>query len=188
MAVWRIPVVQTGPVLHAAVNVFHMQTTGAANADAQTAIDAVRDFYTTIAAHFNSTATISVGGNTRRVDVDPPTIPSVVTRQVAGTGSGSVASWQLAQVVSWRTQTAGRSYRGRTYLGPLNASVVNGNVINSSFITTAGTAATALVATGMLVIRSEWANGVKRVTPLHTPVTQYILNGTVETQRRRATP
>ena len=178
-----------------AVNVWHFTTPANSGAQVQAAVDAVRDFYTAVAAFYLNAATISIGVDARDIGTTPPTILSPTVRTVVGTASGSLTAQQLAQVVSWRTAFAGRSARGRTYLGPAATAALSGNAWSTSVTTAAQNAANALIAASIasadfqLIVHS-------RPRPLDTPpypgaeydVLSAIVNTRCETQRRRNAP
>lgn len=76
----------------------------------------------------------------------PPTIYAATTlASTSGTG-GNPLPPQLASVISWKTSSAGRSYRGRTYLGNLGQSAMStsGGVIGTA-LTAFNNAAAALL-------------------------------------------
>ena len=174
--------VGTGPF----VNVMHIQPASDALADVQAAVDVIRDFYTTIRVIYDVGTFWTIGSRVLRVDVNPDEITPVTPRGVQGSGTGGSAAPQLAQVVSWRTPLAGRSFRGRTYLGPL----AQGAIANSQLASAASTAViagiTPLVTASIIGVYSQWDHKVKRPVPLFTKITQGATSANLETQRRRA--
>lgn len=74
------------------------------------------------------------------------------TAQTSVLGSaGAAIPPQLACVLSWKTASAGRSYRGRTYLGMLGAAAQTTSVIASATVARLNTAAAALL-TGLSAV------------------------------------
>lgn len=114
--------------------------------------------------------------------------------QTLGAG-GELLPPQSAQVLTWRTALAGRSYRGRTYLSGYGTLEQVGGVWTAGHMTSINGQATAFLArynaaTGVyahwgLCVISRQLNGVVRVTPVGTDVTAYQARSTVYTQRRR---
>lgn len=178
-AIVRIPVKVTAAGRRPSYNIWHTFSATPTLAEAQAAVDALRDFYTSIAAFYNSTTTIEIGINVVEITTVPPLIRPVVIRTVVGTGGTAQAPYQLANVVSLRTANAGRSYRGRIYLGPMSSTALNGAIVNGTLVGTMQTAANTLVATGLLRVWSE-------KLAVGTVVTGAVVNTAVETQRRRA--
>jgi hypothetical protein len=111
--------------------------------------------------------------------VTPNPIIATLARTVNGTASGLAAPVQLTAVVSWRTTTAGRSYRGRTYLGPLAMAAINSPTLTSAALTAIGNASLALIGHNHLVVHSH-------KTGASTLVTSAIQTTKLYTQRRRA--
>lgn len=175
----RIPVKVTAAGRRPAYNIWHMFSPASTLADAQTAVDLLRDFYTSIAALFNSTTAIEIGANVVRITDVPPVILPVTIRNLVGTGGTTQAPYQLANVISLRTPLAGRSFRGRIYLGPISDSAMTGAIIGGALNTTMQTAAATLVASNLVTVWSEKLQN-------HTIVTSALTNTAVETQRRRA--
>lgn len=175
----RIPVKVIAAGRRPAYNIWHMLNTADTLADAQSCVDALRDFYTSIAAFYNSTTSISMGENVVEVGTTPPVVYATLVRSLVGTGGTAQAPYQLANVCSLRTGFAGRSYRGRIYLGPMSDTALNGAVLNGALVTTINTALATLIAAEDVRVYSE-------KVPVSTPVTSATNNGNVETQRRRA--
>jgi len=109
----------------------------------------------------------------------------------AGTYAGEVEASQVAAVVSFRTGLAGRSHRGRNYLAGINSGAVTGNVIATAdaagYVADYVALADAIeTVTGFKhVVCSFYTAKFPRATALTTPITQYICNTRVDTQRRR---
>lgn len=177
--VLRIPCQFTAAGRRPSYNIWHCFTTDSTTADAQLAVDALDAFYTSCAALYNSTTTIVIGTQVVEITANPPVIKAITPGSVTGTGGTAQAPYQLANVVSLRTPVAGRSYRGRVYLGPISDTALNGAIISGALVTSIQNAANTLVATGRPVVWSEKLQN-------YTVVTSAIVNGAVETQRRRA--
>lgn len=175
----RVPVLVQSSGRRPSYNIWHMNSPSSTLADAQAAVDALRDFYTTAATLYQNTTTITIGNNVVEITAVPQTIWPVVNRTVVGTTAGSAAPYQLANVLSLRTAFAGKSRRGRAYLGPIADASITGSVLNAPVMTAIGNAATTLIATGLVRVWSE-------KLLLATAVTGYLSNNTLETQRRRA--
>jgi len=180
MGIYRVPVTITNLAVVSGLgaNVWHVQPATDALVDVQAAIDGIRDFYTALAGRYNTSTTLVVGSRVLRIDVTPQPIIASTPRVVAGTDGGGAIPAQLANVVSWRTAIAGRSYRGRTYLGPFAASQLSGTVWISGLSTGIGTAAAALIAAGRIVVWSEKLQ-------VATPIIGYATDTHVETMRSR---
>lgn len=129
-----------------------------------------------------------------------------VTAQEASTGpqvvlnfsSGNVGTYasgdgaaNAAAVISWRTASIGRSYRGRTYLGATGqgAFATAQTFTSAALVAYAGAAQDlidALEAIGAtLAVLSRIALGVKRVTGVLTDIIGFVVDGVVDSQRRR---
>lgn len=182
--VLRIQATISGGIPRTAYNLWHADVGDPAGSDPQTVVDALRDFYTSAATLFPSTVTIQIGTSVTQIDATPPVILGPTIRTVAGTGTGGASAAQLAEVVSWRTPFAGKSFRGRTYLGPIAVSALTGGILSTPVTTAVQNAANALIAASnaaanwSLVVRSTKLN-------VSTVVTSGVANSKVETQRRR---
>lgn len=180
----KIVVAITGGIPRTAYNVWHVATPTTTLAEVQAAVDAIRDFYTTASTVFPTTTSVTIGTSAIEITAIPQVIWGVTPRIVAGGGGSPAQPAQLANVVSWRTAFAGRSFRGRTYLGPLGAGAITGNVITTAVNTAVQNAANALIAASnasslwQLVVWSHKLNSDEDII-------QGIANTKVETQRRR---
>lgn len=165
MGVYRIPAIISGVAISGkAANIWHMRPASDALADVQAAVDEIQTFYSSLASRYNTSTVIAIGGRVLRIDVDPQPIIPVTQRTVTGTDAGGTTPPQLANVVSWRTTLAGKSYRGRTYLGPFASSQLSGNQWTSGLATQISTSALALIAGGHLVVWSEKLQTATTVT------------------------
>jgi len=108
-----------------------------------------------------------------------------------GALTGTQEAGNAALVVSWRTDSIGRSFRGRTYVGGLDsASIATAQQVTSSFATAISGAFAALVTAvqgfgGALAVLSRFALGVARVAGLLTEITNLIVDLKIDSQRRR---
>lgn len=180
----KIVAAVTGGIPRTAYNVWHVLCTTPTLAEIQAAVDAIRDFYATASTVFPTTCSITIGTSVIEISALPPVIWGPTPRVVAGGGGSPAQPAQLANVVSWRTAFAGRSYRGRTYLGPLGAGAVTGNVMTTAVNTATQNAANALIAAS--VAASNWELIVYSHKLLGgAPVISGVSNTKIETQRRR---
>lgn len=171
--------------------VFVTMTTAPSAADLDDAIAAALDFFNDMRPNLhtsyvlqNITATdVSVANGTQTI------LP--VTTGNAGTGGGDAAAANAAVCVSLRTNFTGRSFRGRFYIGGLpQAFLLTAQTIDpivaaayagifEDFIDT-------LNAINMvLVVVSNFASGVERITALATEIISIIVDTKVDSQRRR---
>lgn len=113
-----------------------------------------------------------------------------VTPPHAGVLTGQAVSNNVAMCVSLKTAKTGRSFQGRSYIAGLQESDVNGNEFSStrttqvaaSFVTLYGT----IIAAGYEPVIASFQNGgVPRVEAVGTPWQSIVVNGRVDTQRRR---
>lgn len=175
----RIPVKIVAAGRRPAYNIWHVFNGSDTLATAQAGVDALRDFYTSIAALYNSTTAISMGENVVEVDHTPPVIYATTVRSLTGTGGTTQAPYQLANVATLRTLFAGRSYRGRVYLGPMSDTAHTGAILSGTLNTTINTALATLIGATNIRVYSEKLH-------VSTAVTSATSNTTIETQRRRA--
>jgi len=108
-----------------------------------------------------------------------------------GTNAGGEAAANAAAVISWRTNSIGRSFRGRTYIGALSEGEID------SAQTLASGTVTALIDAGIglvdamtaigavLSVLSRYADKVLRVTGLLTEIIALIVDNKIDSQRRR---
>lgn len=166
MGIIRFDARSTISGLNAAVNTWHVGTAGVpTTAEANAVLAPFKTFYDNIAVFRPTGATTSIGtrvlyfelawwtkpvgkpgtpGYVKGFFNNPPLIvPATALTSTAGTGGGQSVP-QLASVVSWKTNRAGRSYRGRTYLGPPGSTPVSGNQIAGASVTAINNAAAAL--------------------------------------------
>lgn len=111
---------------------------------------------------------------------------------LAGTAaSGSTMPNNVTPVITWVTGLRGRSYRGRTYhIGLMGGHMVGINTMSNSYITSLQTGYNALITaidglTQTLCVCSKYHNKAERVTCTLTAILNAVVNGTVDSQRRR---
>jgi len=122
-----------------------------------------------------------------------PILDVPMTTGNVGTVTGTPLTNSVAQVASWRTGLAGRSFRGRTYFpGLTDAMLVSGtpNFTSTARATNLLNAAAALqtaLSGGSyeLVVASFRHGGAPRTTAVVTPPTSIIVNTKVDNQRKR---
>jgi len=157
-------------------------------------VDAIRDFYTSIAGIYTNGTTITAG---ERVIVDPDTtkfLSSATPLLVLGTSTNDPLPAQVACVVSWRTTVAARWGRGRTYIGPLQrvALDVAGQITaaQAAALTAAGTTLIAdvgaLLPDGFLAIHNRVRAGVVQPPNTALEITGCAVNVQPDTMRSRA--
>lgn len=147
MAIFRVPVNITFPGAGSpGVNVWHIRTADPVIAtelqQANALIAYIRSFYTTIAAHYPSTTSLSLGTVT-----EEGTSREIAPTMAAVTGSGTGSAPQLLSlVVTWRTTIASRRGRGRTFLGPhCTSDMQSDGTPAPSLISDVSTASSALI-------------------------------------------
>jgi len=173
-----------GSIPRPGANVWHASVADTTNANAQLVVDAIRDFYTTIAALYSNAVTLTIGTSVLVIDSTPPLILNPTPRIVVGSSIGASLPAQLAGVVSWRTPFAGRSFRGRNYFGPISSSALTANQITNAINTSMGSAAAALIAASGA--SANWSFVVwSEKLQVATEVGSGVANTKVETQRRR---
>jgi len=113
---------------------------------------------------------------------------------LVGTSSANPLPYQTAGLVSWKTNTRGRSYRGRTYLGLFTEAFSDGRTVASGLVDAMDDFATDLItpAEGISVISRYFVDPDTHVlTPrdpgFSTRVTDHVSHPLWRTQRRRAT-
>lgn len=111
-----------------------------------------------------------------------------------GTGAGPSGSSQVAAVLTWRTNLAGRAFRGRTYLPGIPSSNISNGLIIASQLTLETTFIDAMINTFgpsgtsdnfQLGIISRFLNGVERPNPVITSVQLGVPRNVPGTIRRR---
>jgi hypothetical protein len=102
-----------------------------------------------------------------------------------GTAGGDPAPANVACCVSWKTPYANRKLRGRTYLYGLTEGHSSGSVLTSSYLALAAALATLLTTfvngTGVSVMHVVYS----RAANVMTPVTTFLIDSIVDSQRRR---
>jgi hypothetical protein len=123
--------------------------------------------------------------------IDGPVIHVTTDLPVASTNAVDPMAANAAAVISFRTSGRGRSSRGRIYVGPLAENMSeDGLHLNSSYHTTLVAAADAIPAIGdgidwTHVVVSFHLNGVAREEGYAQPVTTYLVDTAIDSQRRR---
>lgn len=154
--------------------------------------DALKIWHANYAA--NSMSSVCVLNRITVQDLTTSTGPSLdqpISPTQPGLLSGSPCPINATPVISHRTANRGRSYRGRTYLpGLAQSSQLNSTQIGTAFqaglITLAGQLASQLLLAGIThVVVSKFTGGAPRITGLSTPVTTYIVDQAIDSQRRR---
>jgi len=161
MAVWRITASGTLYAQEAWANVFHVNPGGAF--DEEAVFDAFEAFYDTAASGGGmralnpcpgevSTGVIGVRMTqlTAQAVVDPA-IPFVRTL-IADGGQNAAGGLPLdcSIIISWRTASAGRSFRGRTYLPPFHSNQIVDGASGPPHLTSATRVALAVQAEALL--------------------------------------
>lgn len=110
------------------------------------------------------------------------------------TGTGEVLPPQDSAVISWRTDTKGRSFRGRSYHpGHLESQQASGVWTSSTLVALNAMADNFLARYGPSGTYTDWqfviislsSGGVRRLNPVSTAVTAFAVSPFVFTQRRR---
>lgn len=120
-----------------------------------------------------------------------PGVEVAPTGSATGTKNEQALPTNTAAIVSLKTAYRGRSYRGRKYLCGLCEDQVNVNTLAANYKTALATAFDYFMfldtSTGPvgLVVVSRYHNGAPRAVGVSTPVTNFIIQDTVGTQRRR---
>lgn len=106
-------------------NVWHGRSTSEwpPEADGQSMIDALEQFYTDCAGFYPEGVEVAFDGVITGVGLDAGDSAQFPPWTVAGTATGNKESTALQLVVSWGTNSGGRSGRGRTFIGPLSAGI-----------------------------------------------------------------
>ncbi len=174
----------TGPVgTPPYINVFHVTGAGTTYS-LPNLVTSFLQFYTAMKTYYPNTVAWTACSSVLDLSVVPPTIVAATPSSVTGASAGSCGAAQLSQVVTWRTASAGRSYRGRTYFGPFLYSACADGIWGSGQTTALQTAAAALIS-------SIAANGSLKLCVLSrrhntvTPITSSFVRNSVYTQRRR---
>jgi hypothetical protein len=133
----------------------------------------------------------------RVVDIKPGTAATVlhgVSPAKAGTNTSESLPTQSALVFSWRSALKGRSFRGRTYMMGLGETNQAAGVWGAATVTAMDTWADSFLARysasdpashWRFGVISKFSGGLKRATPIITPVVDFAVDTEVFTQRRR---
>lgn len=174
------------------VNRFYVTKTSApSSGDLDDAIVATTDFYNDLrAAQHQSLILQNITATDVHVANGIQTILPFTTNNT-GLVTTAPAAANAALVVSLRTNFTGRSFRGRMYLGGLCAvSQTDAQNVSTAFASSVATIfsdfITALGAINQtLVVVSNYAAKVVRVTALATEIISLIVNTKIDSQRRR---
>jgi len=134
-----------------------------------------------------------IGVKLTKIATQRVTTPGVPSERIVSIDGGQNTTGGLpldvAEVITWMTDLAGRRYRGRTYLPPFNSNQLTDASgvtprITSSRLTQVKNAAEALV--GALQTADAPLGVYSRVNAAIEPVTALYVNDEWDTQRRRA--
>lgn len=180
-------------------NTFHVDVTEPINLTAVE--DAFEDFYNPSASPTgvllgctgNAFGGSIIGVQLTKIATQRVSTPGVPSERIVAINGGQNTEGGLpldvAEVITWMTDLAGRRYRGRTYLPPFNsnqltdASGVTPRITNAR-ITQVAAAAEALV--GALQTAGAPLGVYSRVNSAIEPVTALYVNDEWDTQRRRS--
>ncbi len=110
---------------------------------------------------------------------------------VAGGGGSAPLPNSNSIAYSWRTASAGRSFRGRTFHVGLMEGQIAGNELTSAAVSAIGSAYNGLIGAGVpagfeLVVVSRQHAGVPRLTGIATEVSAgFFTDNVLDSQRRR---
>lgn len=180
--------------LEEAVNSFHFRYVGdfLGQGSANALGGLVRDFYNSCLPHITGAAVLT---NIKAYDISttPASVFDVAFTPLTATPGGGPAPFQLTSVISWRSNTAGRSGRGRTYMPPPPVnSLVNNGVAGAggrpsaapALITAFNAAADAMVAAAATA-GTPMVIAASRPTPRAIGITSARVGDIYDTQRRR---
>lgn len=128
------------------------------------------------------------------VNQDSNNAPSdtlVMAPPVAGGGGATSAANNVAACASLRTDLRGRSFRGRQYWAGIPTGSVTDSVtlllaFCTSLVTLLTNLKTAIEALGAVwVVVSHYANKLPRASGLATPITAFVIDQKIDSQRRR---
>jgi len=106
-----------------------------------------------------------------------------ITSGGQGTAAGFSNPGNVAYAVSWRTGRPGRRFRGRTYLTNMSEGETTGDTITSGLLSTIATFAAEFL---LSRLAGSFKSAVgSRVGGFSTPLTGYVLEPTLDSQRRR---
>jgi len=126
--------------------------------------------------------------------VDGPQFVATTFDDLQGTDSANPLPYQTAGLISWSTNTRGRSFRGRTYLGLFCEDHSDGRNLSTDLKTAMGDFATVIVESGSFAVLSRFhlnptppPNTIPRDPGVATLITGSTVHPLWRTQRRRAT-
>jgi hypothetical protein len=123
---------------------------------------------------------------TVRQPSNPAYVFEVAVTGAPGTTAGDMVPPQAAPVCSWRTGLAGRSRRGRTYMFPTGEVHQNGGTLSGTYLSPWDTWATQMLSIPAGVTHASWQLVIHSDTLNQDfPVTSFVLNNIMGTQRRR---
>jgi len=108
---------------------------------------------------------------------------TAITSGGQGTAAGFSNPGNVAYAASWRTGHPGRRYRGRTYLTNMSEGETTGDTITSGLLSTITAFAIEFLVPRVL---GAFKSAVgSRVGQFSTPITGFVLDPTLDSQRRR---
>lgn len=122
-----------------------------------------------------------------RTETGPQFISTAGAFPITGAATGHGLPYQTAALVSWSTESRGRSFRGRTYIGGFTEAHSNGNGIDTALVTALEAFADAMldppvVSFGVL---SRYHNNALRDDAIWTAFTGRRVHTSWRSQRRR---
>lgn len=165
----------------------------------QSLVTNLGDWFTLSFAPVVSEAWSTVAIHARDVSAEFSFVVDVAPTPTAGGVSGEPAPNNVAACISFRTGTAGRSFRGRNYIPAIPNSLVDVNTLDPAFMSSAqnayallGPGGGALPAGWEWVVVSKFSGvdtdgkAIPRATGISTAVTNILFtNSIVDSQRRR---
>lgn len=126
--------------------------------------------------------------------VDGPQFTAASFAPLDGTDAANPLPYQTAGLISWGTNTRGRSFRGRTYLGLFCEDHSDGRNLSTDLKAAMADFADFIIDDGNFAVLSRYTlnptpppNTIPRVLGIATPITGYTVHPLWRTQRRRAT-
>lgn len=195
---YRVRTAWSGVAIGGGLTVFYFGVLGTpSSGDAQAAVDATRDFWTSFAPRMHVNASWTVDGAVDTLDDTTGELEGflgVTSRSGAGTQGGDILPLQIQGMIRWDTGGVadGHRLRGRTFMpGATEADSATGAVPSGTYVTALSTVAAALIAnaaTSFAIwhrpIPADRPHGPRAGTSL--PVLTGAGVGSWKTQRRRA--
>lgn len=128
---------------------------------------------------------------TDQTTISAPSIDAPVVSGGTGANGSTPAALNATAAVKFNTALRGRSYRGRNYVPTLPNNQLTSPVELQAALALAWASAYAALPTYLggsssdHVVASRYNAGAARVTGVHTPVTSYACDQSVDSQRRR---